>query len=202
MGMNEVVIPDAAALALEGISVRLRACGGGLAVADAVELASGLTLAAMHAGAVVLNLTPAEDLCVHDGRVTGVVVNRTGLEGALMVDPLCLRAQAVLDATGHEAALVKMLHRRGLGAAQRAPAEGAMDAEAGEAFVVEHAGEFHPGLWISGMCVAASLGGPRMGPIFGGMLLSGMRAATLIDAALGAPHPRRPTSDPGECLED
>ena len=59
-----------------------------------------------------------------------------------------------------------------------------MNAEEGESFVVEEVTEVFPGLWISGMCVAAALGGPRMGPIFGGMLLSGKRAAELIDLAL------------------
>ncbi len=61
-----------------------------------------------------------------------------------------------------------------------------MDATAGETFVVEKAGEVFPGLWISGMSVCATLGGPRMGPIFGGMLLSGERVAELIASALEA----------------
>jgi thiamine thiazole synthase len=59
-----------------------------------------------------------------------------------------------------------------------------MNAEEGESFVVEEVTEVFPGLWISGMCVAAALGGPRMGPIFGGMLLSGRQAADLIDLTL------------------
>jgi ribulose 1,5-bisphosphate synthetase/thiazole synthase len=62
--------------------------------------------------------------------------------------------------------------------------EGPMDASSGESFVVENVGEVFPGLWVAGMSVAATLGGPRMGPIFGGMLLSGKRAAELIESAL------------------
>jgi thiamine thiazole synthase len=60
-----------------------------------------------------------------------------------------------------------------------------MDATAGENFVVEHAGEVFPGLWLSGMSVSATLAGPRMGPIFGGMLLSGRRVAEAILGVLG-----------------
>ena len=55
-----------------------------------------------------------------------------------------------------------------------------MDATAGEAFVVERVAEADPGLWVTGMAVCAAFGGPRMGPIFGGMLLSGRRVAELI----------------------
>ena len=64
-----------------------------------------------------------------------------------------------------------------------------MDASAGEAFVVDHAGEVFPGLWLSGMSVSATLGGPRMGPIFGGMLLSGKRVAEAIIVALASASP-------------
>ena len=59
-----------------------------------------------------------------------------------------------------------------------------MNAAAGEQFVVENVTEIFPGLWITGMSVCAALGGPRMGPIFGGMLRSGVRVAETVSAAL------------------
>ena len=155
----------------------------GLYVVDAAELACALCLQAIRAGAVLLNLVTLEDLCVHDGKVTGVVVNRTTISGALPVDPIVLQAENVIDGTGHEAVAVERLRARNLLAPQLASSgsgEGPMDATAGEAFVVERVAEAYPGLWVTGMAVCATFGGPRIGPIFGGMLLSGKRVAELI----------------------
>jgi sulfide-dependent adenosine diphosphate thiazole synthase len=185
MAMNRVVIEDRALPLVDEMGVRSRPVGNGLHLVDALELASALCLGAIQAGAAVLNLTVAEDLCVHQGRVRGVVANRTGIPEAVPVDPITLEAGAVLDATGHHAALVRLLHRRKLLPDPGGPpGEGPMDATQGESFVEDNVTEIYPGLWISGMCVAAALGGPRMGPIFGGMLLSGKRAADRIGRAL------------------
>jgi thiazole biosynthesis enzyme len=186
MTMNRVVIQDRALPLVDEIGVRSRPLENGLHVVDALELASALSLQAIQAGVAVFNLTVAEDLCVHQGRVRGVVVNRSGVPEALPVDPITFEARAVLDATGHHAALVRLLHRRGLLPDPAGPpGEGPMNAAEGESFVEDNVTEIYPGLWISGMCVAAALGGPRMGPIFGGMLLSGKRAAERIGQALG-----------------
>lgn len=51
-------------------------------------------------------------------------------------------------------------------------------------FVVDHVAEIYPGLWTRGMSVYASQGGPRMGPIFGGMLLSGVKVADCLTKTL------------------
>jgi thiamine thiazole synthase len=187
IAMNEVVVQNDALPLLGAMKVRARHHRGGLHVVDAIELASALCLSAIQAGAILLNLIFAEDLCVHRGRVCGVVANRTGVGDALPVDPMVFQARTVLDATGHEAALARMLWTRGLPMALARPTrEGPMDAAEGERFVVEEVTEIYPGLWIAGMSVAATLSGPRMGPIFGGMLLSGQRAAEHIHQALDA----------------
>jgi len=55
-----------------------------------------------------------------------------------------------------------------------------MDADMGEMHTVENTRECFPGLYVSGMAANAVYGGYRMGPVFGGMLLSGKKAATLI----------------------
>lgn len=180
MGMNEVVLQDEALPLLAAAGIRARSCGAGLHVADSAELACGLCLHAIRSGAVLLNLTLLEDLCLRAGRVTGVVVNRTRIGDSLPVDPIVLSAAAVIDATGHEAVAVQLLRKRGLLDPACVLREAPMDAPAGEAFVVNRVAEVYPGLWVAGMTVTATFGGPRMGPIFGGMLLSGNRVAELI----------------------
>ncbi len=182
MGMNQIVVQEEAVPILEAAEIRHSPCGNGLHVVGATELACALCLEALHAGAVLLNLTTLEDLCVRRDKVTGVVVNRTTISGALPVDPIVLEADIVIDGSGHEAVAVERLRARNLLPLQL-PArscEGPMDAVAGEAFVVEHVAEVFPGLWVTGMAVCATFGGPRMGPIFGGMLLSGKKVAERI----------------------
>ena len=172
MGMNEIVVQQEAIPILEAAGIRHDCRYEGLYVIDAAELACALCLQAIRAGAVLLNLVMLEDLCVHDGKVTGVVVNRTTVSGAIPVDPIVLQAEAVGRLRARNL-LASHLTSAGLG-------EGPMDATAGEAFVVERVAEVYPGLWVTGMAVCATFGGPRMGPIFGGMLLSGKKVADLI----------------------
>jgi thiamine thiazole synthase len=186
MGMSEAVVQDEALPVLRDTGMEAKSARPGLYTIDAMKLASGLCFQALQAGAEMFNLITVEDVCVYAGRLAGVVVNRSMIAGALPVDPITLTAGAVIDATGHEAFVVEMLRRRNLldpSAVAPRRGEAPMDAHAGEAFVVENVREVFPGLWISGMSVCATLGGPRMGPIFGGMLRSGKRAAELILAA-------------------
>jgi thiamine thiazole synthase len=186
MAMNEIVIQEEAVPVLRDAGIRTERKRGSLYLVDASELACALCLKALRSGATILNLTTLEDVCVHDGRVTGVVVNRTGISGVYHVDPIVLTARAVLDGTGHDAGVAKLLLKRGPlpSLAGKTPVEGPMDAASAEKFVVEKVSEIYPGLWVAGMSVSAIFSGPRMGPIFGGMILSGRRAAEMIAAAL------------------
>ncbi|MFO8012377.1 MAG: sulfide-dependent adenosine diphosphate thiazole synthase [Phycisphaerae bacterium] len=188
MAMNVAAVQDEALPILDDAGIRHEPRAHGLYAVDSIELATALCVRALHAGAAIFNLTTAEDLCVSGGRATGVVANRSLLYETLPVDPIMLSAKAVIDTTGHESHMVAVLRRRGLvKPAVEAAVEGPLDAAAGEAFVVEHAGEVFPGLWVAGMSVCAAFGGPRMGPIFGGMLLSGKRVAEQVAEAVGAP---------------
>ena len=57
--------------------------------------------------------------------------------------------------------------------------EKSMWAEIGEKAIAENTGQVCPGLLVAGMAANAVFGSPRMGAIFGGMLLSGRKAAEL-----------------------
>ncbi|MBQ1278260.1 MAG: hypothetical protein IIY07_06410, partial [Thermoguttaceae bacterium] len=59
-----------------------------------------------------------------------------------------------------------------------------MFATSGEASTVENTREYFPNLFACGMSANNVMGGYRMGPIFGGMLLSGRKAARLIIESL------------------
>jgi len=183
MAMNDVVVQEEARHLLTAIGLKPRKVDHDLHTVDAVAMASALISAAVGAGAILLNLTFMEDVCMRAGAVDGLVVNRTRIGDALPVDPIVFRAKAVIDTTGHEAAVVEKLRKRHLLPPEVAVAgEQPMHAAAGEAFVVERTAMVMPGLYVAGMAVCATFGGPRMGPIFGGMLLSGEKVAKLVAA--------------------
>jgi thiamine thiazole synthase len=58
--------------------------------------------------------------------------------------------------------------------------EKSMNAEIGEKTVVENTGEIFNNVYVTGMAVNAAFGTNRMGPIFGGMLLSGKKCAEIL----------------------
>ncbi|HUT04405.1 MAG TPA: sulfide-dependent adenosine diphosphate thiazole synthase [bacterium] len=187
MTMSKIVVREDALGILSDLGIGYNAANDGLFVADAIELASTLCASALRAGAKMFNLHWVEDVCLDSGRVTGAVVNKSTLAEMLPIDPLVFGATAVIDATGHDAAVVQTLKRRGILKLPEGPrpdgtvfGEGPMDIEAGERFVVEKTGEIFPGLYVAGMSVCTCFGGPRMGPIFGGMLLSGKKVANMI----------------------
>jgi len=101
----------------------------------------------------------------------------------LHIDPLAIKAKVVIDATGHACEVCHLVTQK-IGAKLRTATgnivgEKSMWAEIGEKKVVENTAEVYPGLIAAGMAVSAVFGLPRMGPVFGGMLLSGKKAAGL-----------------------
>ena len=179
--MNKVTVRAPAQTILDEIGAPYKQASEGLYVADGPHACSKLIAAACDAGVKILNMTKFDDVVLRDGRVSGVVINWTpvsALPRALTcVDPVALESKLVIDATGHDAVVVRSLEKRGLVEVQ---GFGAMCVEESEDAVVERTTEVYPGLMVAGMAVATTFGLPRMGPTFGGMLLSGKRAAELI----------------------
>ena len=154
----------------------------GLYLADAIEFAAGLAYETKKAGAEILNLMQAEDIIVKKKAVEGIVVNNTAIVAAgLHVDPYCISSKFIVDATGHAAEVAAMLRKRKPELFPKGIQEGFMDVEKSEAGVVDKTGEVYPGLYLAGMSVASVYNLPRMGPIFGGMLKSGKKAAEMIN---------------------
>ncbi|MEM2777940.1 MAG: sulfide-dependent adenosine diphosphate thiazole synthase [Candidatus Jordarchaeales archaeon] len=177
---HKVVVSQPADEILREVGCRLEKSEDGVYVVDAAEMLARLATAAIDAGVKVIFGVTVEDLmyALNPLRITGVVVQWSAVNLAgLHVDPVAVRAKAVIDCTGHDAEVLRVASKKIPELNLEVVGERSMNAPSGERFVVEKTGEVCPGLYVSGMAVCALHGGPRMGPIFGGMLLSGKKVA-------------------------
>ena len=179
-----IVVQKQSKYILEDVGVKVKDEGEGYFSADSIEAITKLCSAAIDAGARIFNTISVEDVLVDKKKVNGFVINWRAVEIAgLHVDPLSIRGRFNIDATGHAAEVCKIVRRK-VGALNTPSGdlekERSMCAEIGEKTVVENTKEVYPGLVVAGMGANAVFGAPRMGPIFGGMLLSGEKAAKLI----------------------
>ncbi|MDP7286114.1 MAG: sulfide-dependent adenosine diphosphate thiazole synthase [Dehalococcoidales bacterium] len=180
--MNKVTIRHPAERVLEELGIPYSEVNRGLFVADGPHACSKLIAAACDAGVNVANMTVFEDLVLkEDGQLCGAVINWTPISALpreiTCVDPVAIESLVLIDATGHDAQVVRKLEERGL---VKTKGFGAMWVERSEDLIVEHTGEVHPGLIVTGMAVSTTYGLPRMGPTFGGMLLSGEKGADIV----------------------
>ncbi|MEN6520198.1 MAG: sulfide-dependent adenosine diphosphate thiazole synthase [Armatimonadota bacterium] len=182
-GFNRVVLEKGVEDILNEIDIKAAERDGYLVVSS-VLLASALIKKTIESGVNLLNLFAIEDIYFNENReVAGVVVNDTAYKMInLHVDPLTFRSKLVMDSTGHEAIVLNCLAKRGI---VQLKGEDTMNAQLGEEGVIEGTKEVYPGLIITGMACAQFHGTPRMGPIFGGMLLSGKKAAEIAAEKLG-----------------
>lgn len=188
MGYPVLVVQDESLEELHAVGVKTEDAGGGYHTADSIESVSKLLAGAIDAGARIFNLMSVEDVLYEEDRVNGFVINSSPIEVAgLHVDPITIRAKACIDATGHDSEVCRIVASK-TGALDTETGavlgERSMWADKGEQTVVENTCTVFPGLWVTGMCANAVLGAPRMGPIFGGMLLSGRKVAKQINDAL------------------
>ncbi len=190
MMFNEVVVQEEGKQVLDDLGFSARQYQPGYYTLDSVYLASGLVHKSVAAGLKIFNLVAMEDVVIRNHRVAGLVLNWGAVETlGWHVDPLALHSSFVLDATGHPANVTSMLVKK-MGVTLNTETGGmvgekSMEAELGERDTVANSREVYPGLYVSGMAANAVCGGYRMGPVFGGMLLSGKKIAEELNARLG-----------------
>lgn len=185
MMFNRIVLQKEGKDILDEFGVRSTLYKRGYYTADALEAISCLCVGAIQSGVKIFNLMTVEDVMIRgDKRISGLVLQWSAVNMAkLHVDPLTVRAKVVIDATGHDSEVCHILVRK-TGLKLRTVTGGvvgekSMWAEQGEADLVKNTIEVYPGLVVAGMAANAVLGSPRMGAIFGGMLISGKIAAQL-----------------------
>ncbi len=185
MMFNQIVVQQEALHIVEEFGINHQRYDDNLYVMDSVESTSALLYKAVHEGATIFNCYSVEDVIFKNNVVSGVVVNWTPvLREGLHVDPLNILARCVVDGTGHDSEMCCTVARKnGIKLATDTGdviGERSLDVVSGEQEVVNGTKEIYPGLYVCGMAASAVSGTPRMGPIFGGMLLSGRRVADLI----------------------
>ena len=182
---NRIVVQESACGILDEFGIRYKEYKPGYYVANSLEATAALTDKALKAGAKIFNLITIEDVVMHQHQVSGVVINWSSVEMAnLHIDPISFLSKVVIDATGHPAEITHLVEKKS-GCSLHTPSgkiegEKSMWADAAEQFTVENTKEVFPNLYVCGMATNAVFGGPRMGPIFGGMLISGMKVAEIV----------------------
>ena len=190
MMFNRIVLQEEGKRILDEFEVSTEEYEKGYYVADSLEAISTICSKAIKARAKIFNLINVEDVMVReDDRITGLVLNWSAVSWSkLHVDPLTVRCKVAVDATGHDAEVCRIVVEK-VGPKLRTKTgevmgEKSMWAERGEKEILENTREVYPGLVVAGMTANAVFGSPRMGAIFGGMLLSGKKAAQVAKELL------------------
>ncbi len=190
MMLNEIVVQEEARGLLEQFGVVTEPFSEGYHCADSVLCTTTLGAKASQAGLRIWNLMSVEDVVMRSEKITGLVINWSAVDIArLHVDPLSIASRFTVDATGHACEVVNVVEKKVPGKlltpSGRLEGEKSLWADKAEQLTLQNTGEVFPGLYVTGMAANATFGGPRMGPIFGGMLLSGQKVARLIHDRLG-----------------
>ena len=182
---NEIVVQNEGKSILDEFGIKTTPFEEDYYSADSIEAVTTICSMASKAGARIFNLFSIEDVMMVEDRVNGLVINWSTVELAkLPIDPLTIRAKYVIDATGHVAEIANIIQNKS-GCKLKTPTgkvigEKPMCADMGERLILENTKEIFPGVFVAGMSCNAVFGGQRMGPIFGGMLMSGKKVADLI----------------------
>ncbi len=185
MMFNEIVVQKEVLPILDEFSIRYRELEGDFYTIDSVHAASALIYNATKAGVNIFNCTSVEDVVFLDKKVCGIVLNWAPIHRERMeVDPLVIMAKAVIDSTGHDCDVARTLERKNNiklnTETGKVIGEYSLSINEGEKATINNTKEIYPGLFVTGMAANGVSGGFRMGPIFGGMILSGKKVAEMI----------------------
>ncbi len=191
MMFNEIVVSKEGKKILDEFDIKSEKYEEDYYTADSIEAVTSICSKAVKAGVKIFNCISVEDVMIDSKGVCGVVINWSSVDLAgLHVDPLSIRSKFVVEATGHPLEVLKILEKKVEGdlftKTGKIIGEKSMNAEIGERTVVENTKEIFPNVFVVGMAANAAFGANRMGPIFGGMLLSGKKLADILTNKLGS----------------
>jgi len=194
MQFHKLVVQTPAEAILREAGCKLESLEEGLYIADTSDMIAKLASGAIDAGAKIILGVVVDDLIYRESptRIIGAVVQWTSvIMSGIHVDPLGIKAKVVIDCTGHDAEVLAVASRKIPELDISIRGEKSMWASHAERLTVENTREVRPGLFVAGMAVAAIDQTPRMGPIFGGMILSGAKVAQLVaEKLLGNKAPK------------
>ncbi|MBE9488395.1 MAG: thiazole biosynthesis protein [Bacteroidetes bacterium] len=185
MMFNQIVVQKEAISILDELGVNYEPYDEDNFLLDSVHSTSALIYKATQAGATIFNCYKVEDVVFQNDRVSGLVVNWAPvLREGMHVDPIAIMSKAVIDGTGHTCEIAQVVaDKNGIKldtATGGVIGERSLSMDLGETTTIENTKEVFPGLFVSGMAANGVSGSFRMGPIFGGMLMSGKKASQLI----------------------
>ncbi len=185
MMFNEIVVGEEGKKILDEFNINSKKYDDGYYTADSIEAISTICSKAVKAGVHIFNCISVEDVMIDKNGVCGAVINWSSVELAgLHVDPLSVRSKYLIEATGHQLEILKVLEKKVDGKlftkTGKIMGEKSMNAEVGEKTVVENTKEIYKNVYVVGMAANAAFGANRMGPIFGGMLVSGKKLAEIL----------------------
>lgn len=185
MMFNEIIVQENAIHILKELGITHNKLENGLYSLDSVHATSALIYHATKAGVKIFNCVSIEDVVFQNNKVCGLVINWGPVHFQNMhVDPLVIMAEAVIDGTGHDCEVARTLERKNdirlNTPSGKVMGERSLSVEEAESTTVDNTKEVFPGLYVCGMASNGVSGSYRMGPIFGGMLLSAEKVADLI----------------------
>jgi len=115
MLFHKIVVQSPADKILRDVGCRLEPVEESLFVVDAADMMAKLACGAIDAGAKIILGVTVDDLIYRDlpTRIVGVVVQWTSvIMAGIHVDPLAVKAKAVIDCTGHDAEVLAVASRK------------------------------------------------------------------------------------------